>query len=94
MTIGSTSHIILLLATVGFLAITCFAISKLPRKWQNVMFVFAVVMGSGGLFFRYALNMSFTSGLHVDTLLIQLLQVCNFNFVLCFMHCTTRLNGL
>ncbi len=46
------------------------------------MFVIAAALGSGGIFFRYAMNLSFTEGLHLDALLIQMLQVCNFNFIL------------
>lgn len=82
MTIGNLTHVILLLVTVVFLMGTCFAVSKMARKWQNVMFIFATLLCSGGVFFRYAMNMSFTSGLHLDRLLIQMLQVCNFNFIL------------
>ena len=78
----SLTHFIYLIVTIAFLVGTCFAVSKMPKKWQNVMFVFAVVMGSGGLFFRYAMNLSFGGRLHIDTLFIQTMQVCNFNFIL------------
>lgn len=46
------------------------------------MFVIAAVLGSGGIFFRYAMNLSFGGELHLDTLFVQTLQVCNFNFIL------------
>ena len=79
---GSLPHIILFLITVVFIALSSIIVSKMPKKWQNAMFVVAAVLGSGGIFFRYAMDMSFTSGLHLGTLAIQVLQVCNFNFVL------------
>ena len=79
---ASIHHIILLLSSAVLLVISSFAIAKMPRKWQNVMFIIAAVLGAGGVFFRYAMNLSFTDGLHIDTLLIQMLQVCNFNFIL------------
>ena len=82
MTIGNSAHIILLITTVCFLVATCFAVSKMSKKWQNVMYVFATIMCSSGVFFRYAMNLSFTSGVRVGSLLIQLMQVCNFNFIL------------
>ncbi len=82
MTTGSPYHISLFLFTAAFLALSTLAVSRLPRKWQNVTFVIAAVLGSLGVFFRYAMNLSFNDGLRLDTLIIQMLQVCNFNFIL------------
>ena len=82
MTTGDIHHIILFLVTVVFLVLSSFAVSKMPRKWQNAMFIIAAVLGSAGVFFRYAMNCSFAEGIRIDTLLIQMLQVCNFNFIL------------
>ncbi len=79
---GSPYHIALFLVTAVFMVLSTFAVSKMSRRWQNVMFVIAVLLGAGGVFFRYAMNFSFTEGLHLDTLFIQMLQVCNFNFIL------------
>lgn len=79
---GNTTHIILFLVTAVFLVLTSIAISKINRKWQNVIFVIAALLCSGGIFFRYAMNFSFEEKLHLDTLMIQMLQVCNFNFIL------------
>ena len=58
-----------------------YLITKLNRKWQNIMFIFAVIMCSGGIFFRYAMGLGFNK-INIETLLIQMLQVCNFNFIL------------
>ncbi len=78
----SVEHILLLLGTVLFLVLSCVAITKLNRRWQNVMFIIAAVLGAGGIFFRYAMNMQLTADLKIDVLLTQTLQVCNFNFFL------------
>lgn len=78
-----TMHLILLFFTVVFIGLTMYLCSKLPKKWQNLMFIFGALMCAGGIFWRYALNMTLSPfSLHIDTLLIQLLQVCNFNFLL------------
>ena len=82
MVTGSLTHFIFLAVSIVFLVGTSFAVNKMPKKWQNVMFIIAVVIGSGGLFFRYAMNCSFDGTLRIDTLFIQTLQVCNFNFIL------------
>lgn len=82
MTTGSFTHVIYLIASIIFLGVTCFAVSKMSRKWQNITFIVTAILGSGGIFFRYAMNASFSSGLHLNKLLIQMLQVCNFNFIL------------
>lgn len=79
---GTLPHIVLFLITVAFIALSSLAVSKMPKKWQNSMFIVAAALCSGGIFFRYAMNCSFTDGIKLGTLLIQMLQVCNFNFVL------------
>ena len=81
MTLFSFTHIIFLLVTIVFILSTMYLITKLNRKWQNIMFIFAVIMCSGGIFFRYAMGLGFNK-INIETLLIQMLQVCNFNFIL------------
>lgn len=78
-----TTHLLLLAATVAFIAATMFAVSKLPRRWQNVLFVVGAVLCAGGIFWRYGVGVSAAS-LHVNwkSLVIQMLQVCNFNLIL------------
>ena len=78
----STEHIILLVCTIIFLVASCYGVSKLKKKAQNVVFIVTAVLGSGGLFFRYAMGMKLTFDFKFDTLFIQTLQVCNFNFIL------------
>ena len=77
------THIAVLLITVAFYAVTMFAAYKLPRKGQTAMFILGALGCSLGLFWRYGLNMTLDfTHIRWDTLAIQMLQVCNFNFVL------------
>lgn len=82
MTFLSFTHIIFLLVTITFMLSTMYLVSKLNRKWQNIMFVFAVIMCSGGIFFRYAMGLQFTLNINLKPFLLQMLQICNFNFIL------------
>ena len=77
------THLILLMATVAFVAVTMYAASKLSHRGQNVLFALGAILCAGGIFFRYAMGASFSfEKLDVQTLGIQMLQVCNFNFLL------------
>lgn len=79
----SIEHICLLVATIIFLALSSFIVYKIKNtKVQYALFIVAAVLGSGGIFFRYAMDMSFDGGIDLYVLFIQILQVCNFNFVL------------
>ena len=82
MTTGSLPHIILFFASAAFLALSGFTVSRMPRRLQNLMFVLAALLCSGGIFFRYAMNCSLSGGIDLGKLLIQMMQVCNFNFIL------------
>lgn len=83
MTPFDQNHLMLLIATVGFVALTMFAASKLPRWGQNILFILGALLCVGGVFWRYAMGMSSSfADLRWETLAIQMLQVCNFNFVL------------
>lgn len=82
MKLFSITHIIFLLLTIIFLLSTMYLVSKMKRKNQNLMFIFAVIMCSGGIFFRYAMGLRFTLDLNFKMLALQMLQVCNFNFIL------------
>lgn len=94
MTTGSISHIILLIATIIFIIISSIIISKAPRKLQNIMYCFAAIVGSGGIFFRYAMDLSFKNGIDIQSLLIQMLQVCNFNFILLPLMLIPKFEGI
>lgn len=64
------------------MVLSCLAVAKMPRKWQNVMIVISVVICSSAIFYRFAMGLSWEGGLDLKTLLLQQLQVCNFNFIL------------
>lgn len=78
----STTHLIFLLISAIFLVVTMFIVSKLSRKGQNIMFFTGVILCSGGIFFRYAMGLSFEGKINLLTLIKELLQVCSFNFIL------------
>ena len=42
-----TTHLILLFFTVVFIGLTMYLCSKLPKKWQNLMFIFGALMCAG-----------------------------------------------
>lgn len=78
----SQTHLILLFLTVIFIALTMYLCSRLPRRGQYIMFALGAAFCAGGVFWRYAMGMTLSGGLALDTLMIQQLQVCNFNFIL------------
>ena len=77
----SLYHNLYIVATVVFLVVGVLVMGKLPRWAQNIVFLALVIVGSGGVFYRYALNLG-DGSFNLKRLLIQMLQVCNFNFVL------------
>ena len=78
----SAVHLAYLGCTVLFLAGGMFAVSKLPAAAQNVIFVLCAVGCSGGIFFRYGMGLQWTTEISWGTLAMELMQVCNFNFLL------------
>ena len=84
------THFLFLAATLAFWAVSSYAVSKMSRKWQNVMFVFAALMAAGGIFFRYGMGMNFDSTITLKTLALQQMQVCNFNFLLVMLMLVPR----
>ena len=82
MTVGSPQHIILFLATAAFTVFSCIAVAKMPRKWQNIMIVASVLTCMGAIFYRFAMGLSLEGKLNIKNLLMEQMQVCNFNFIL------------
>lgn len=82
MTVFSLQHVCLLIGTFAFLAFTIFLVSRMPRLLQNVMFFIAAFLGAGGIFFRYAMGLDLHGEIDLNILAVQIMQVCNFNFVL------------
>lgn len=76
------THLTFLLLTVAFYAVTMFAVAKLPRRGQNIMFLLGALLCAGGIFFRYGMGLKLTTDFTLKTLAFQQMQVCNFNFLL------------
>lgn len=64
------------------MALSSIAVAKMPRRWQNVMIVISVVICSSAIFYRYGMELSWEGGIDWKTFLLQMMQVCNFNFIL------------
>ena len=58
------THLAVLMITVAFFAVTMFAAHKLSRKGQNILFALGAVLCAGGIFWRYAMGMTFDGGGH------------------------------
>lgn len=82
MTVGSLTHIIMLICTAGLITLGCVVIRKIPKVWQTVMIIAAVLVCCSCIFFRYGMGLSWEKGINLKPLLMQQLQVCNFNFIL------------
>lgn len=82
MKLFSLTHILFLTLTIVFLVLTSWAVRKMSRKWQNFMFILSAFLCAGGIFFQFAMGLSFTDGIRLKPLLLQLMQVCNFNFLI------------
>lgn len=75
-------HLCLLISSVIFLVITCIIVHKMSHKSQNIMFIIGAIICAGGIFYRYAMGLKINGGINLQTFALQMLQVCNFNFIL------------
>ena len=82
MRLFDSTHIIFMLVTAAFLVLSSIAVSKMSRLWQDVAFAAAALICAAGIFYRYGMGLSWEGGIMPRTLLLELLQVCNFNFLL------------
>ena len=82
MKIFSLAHIIFLIITIIIITTSIVMIRKIDNKKQNIIFVIIAFLCSFGIFFRYALDLKLQGPINISRLLLQLLQVCNFNFIL------------
>lgn len=84
-------HLILLMVTICLVALGMYAARKLGRRGQNILFALCAGLCAGGIFWCYAMNFSFSlADLRWKTLAIQMLQVCNFNFILVLLMLVPR----
>lgn len=75
-------HWAMLGTTFAFFVLGWLIVPKIGRVAQNVLFVLCAVLCCGGIFFRYAMGLRFTAHFTWGTLAMEMLQVCNFNFIL------------
>ena len=80
MELGGTAHILMVLASI-IIGVSLFLIVKhSSRKVQNIIIYLAASMCVFGIFFLHGTR--YFTDITLDNLLIQQLQVCNFNFIL------------
>lgn len=72
----------MLLVTAAGITGVALLLRRLPRSVQNIVFVCTAIGCSAGIFYRYAMGLSWEGGVTLRPLLMQMLQVCNFNFLL------------
>ena len=82
MAVGSLEHILMFLVTAAFMAGSCFVVARVSRRWQNFLIALSVVTCCLFIFYRFAMGLSWEGGISLKGLLLQQLQVCNFNFIL------------
>lgn len=80
MTIGGTAHILMLVATLLIIVILMFIVAKSKKIVQDIIITFFIALGTFGIFFLHGLHRG--TQFDILNLLRQMLQVCNFNFIL------------
>lgn len=77
------AHLMMLGCTILFYIAGCIVCRKSCRLVQNIIFIVITILCCSGIFFRYAMSLKFDFGnINWTTLFTQMLQVCNFNFIL------------
>lgn len=79
---GDFTHVCMLAVTFIWFVFGFFAMRKVGRRVQNAVFILLTLLCSGEIFFRYAMGLRPTLHFQWQTFAMQLMQVCNFNFVL------------
>ena len=82
MTPYDSAHIGYFVVVVGFLALSTWVVSKMPRLFQSIMIILAAVLCAGLIFFTCGMGLSFENGVSWTGLARQMLQVCQFNMIL------------
>ena len=82
MSLFSLSHVVMLLVTVALIVGVAILMKHVSRRVQNIVFITAAILCSLGIFYRYAMGLTIAGGITLKPLLLQMLQVCNFNFLL------------
>lgn len=80
MTIGGTAHILMLVATLIIFAILIVVVYFSNKLTQDIIITSVAVLGVVGIFFLHGTHRG--TQFDILNLLRQMLQVCNFNFIL------------
>ena len=91
MTRGSLAHILFWLVLIAFWVGSMWLVSKMSRKWQNVMFVLCALACSGLIFFACGMGFKIDGKVNWRSLIMAHLQVCNFNFTLVWLTLIPKL---
>lgn len=76
----SFGHFFYIIVSIVLIVLGMIICSKGNKKVQNLIFIITAFTGSFGIFFRYGLNLHFGK-ITLEPFITQMLQVCNFNFV-------------
>ena len=82
MTPFDSAHIGYFVVVVGFLALSTWAVSKMPKLCQSIMIILGAFLCAGLIFFSCGMGLSFENGVNWTSLARQMLQVCLFNMIL------------
>jgi uncharacterized membrane protein YwaF len=80
MIIGGKAHLLMIMISVVIAVCLYFVVKKSSAKVQNIIIVSLVSICVIGIFFLHGTH--YGTELDIQNLLIQMLQVCNFNFIL------------
>ena len=82
MTPYDSAHICFFIAVVVFLAVSTWAVYKLPRIIQSIMIALSAILCAGLIFFNCGMGLTWEGGVNWKNLARQMLQVCHFNMIL------------
>lgn len=80
MTIGGTAHILMLVATLIIFSILIIVVKFSKKIVQDIIIISVALLGVVGIFFLHGTHRG--EQFDIVNLLRQMLQVCNFNFIL------------
>ena len=80
MTIGGSAHILMLILTILITIILMIIVSHSNKLIQDIIIISVAILGCVGIFFLHGTHRG--TQFDILNLLKQMLQVCNFNFIL------------
>ena len=80
MTIGGTAHILMIMASIIIGVASFFVVKKVNEQTQNIIIFCLTGICVFGIFFLHGTH--YFTRFDIENLMVQMLQVCNFNFIL------------